>query len=65
MSDKELIEMAKGYFYLHGGSENGITGATIEHNGDVSYVYIAYNFHCFIIKLNRKTGLGLGMTKQF
>lgn len=65
-SDRELIEMAKGYFYLHGGSENGITGTSIEHSGDISYVYIAYNYqHCYVVKLNRKTGLGLGMTKQF
>lgn len=65
MSDRELIEMAKGYFYLRGGSESGITGAAIDHKGDVSYVTIAYNFHCYIIKVDRRTGLGLGMTKVF
>ena len=65
MSDRELIEMAKGYFYLKGGSESGITGTAIDHNGDVSYVTIAYNFHCYIVKVNRKTGLGLGLTKVF
>lgn len=65
MSDRELIEMAKGYFYLKGGSESGITGTAIDHKGDVSYVTIAYNFHCYIVKVNRKTGLGLGMTKVF
>ncbi len=65
MSDKELIEMAKGYFYLKGGSERGITGTAIDHKGDVSYVTIAYNFHCYIVKVNRKTGLGLGMKKVF
>lgn len=65
MSDRELIEMAKGYFYLRGGSESGITGTAIDHKGDISYVTIAYNFHCYIVKVNRKTGLGLGMTKVF
>lgn len=65
MSDRELIEMAKGYFYLKGGSEKGITGTAIDHKGDVSYVTIAYNFHCYIVKVNRKTGLGLGMKKVF
>ena len=65
MSDRELIEMAKGYFYLRGGSEYGITGTTIEHSGNVSYVYIAYNFHCYIVKVDRRTGRGLGMTKAF
>ncbi len=65
MSDRELIEMAKGYFYLKGGKESGITGTAIDHKGDVSYVTIAYNFHCYIVKVNRKTGLGLGLTKVF
>lgn len=65
-SDRELIEMAKGYFYLRGGSESGITGTGIDHKGDVSYVSIAYNYtHCYIIKVDRKTGRALGMTKQF
>ena len=65
MSDRELIEMALGYFYLRGGSENGISGTAIDHKGDVSYVTIAYNFHCYVVKVNRKTGLGLGLTKVF
>ena len=65
MSDRELIEMAKGYFYLRGGSESGITGTAIDHKGNVSYVTIAYNFHCYIIKVDRRTGLGLGIRKLF
>ena len=65
MSDRELIDMAKGYFYLRGGSESGITGTAIDHDGNVSYITIAYNFHCYIVKVDRRTGLGLGMTKVF
>ena len=66
MSDRELIEMAKGYFYLRGGSESGITGTGIDHNGDKSYVSIAYNYsHCYIITVDRKTGRALGMRKVF
>ena len=66
MSDRELIEMAKGYFYLCGGSESGITGTGIDHNGDVSYVSIAYNYaHCYIITVDRKTGRALRMRKVF
>ena len=65
LSDRELIEMAKGYFYLRGGSESGITGTAIDHSGNISYVTIAYNFHCYIVKVDRKTGAGLGMTQVF
>lgn len=65
MSDRELIEMAKGYFVLHGGSYDSISDAAIDHKGNTSYVTLAVNFHCYIVKVNRKTGLGLGMTKVF
>ena len=66
MSDRELIEMAKGYFYLRGGSESGITGTGIDHNGNVSYVSIAIGYsHCYIITVDRRTGLGLGIRKLF
>ena len=66
MSDHELVEMAKGYFALRGGSYDSITGTGIEHSGNISYVSIAVGYaHCYIVKLNRKTGLGLGITKLF
>ena len=65
MSDRELIEMAKGYFSLCGGSYDSVSDATIEHKGDTSYVYLAVNFHCYVVKVNRKTGLGLGLKKLF
>ena len=65
MSDRELIEMAKGYFALCGGSYDDISDATIEHHGDISYVYIAYYFHCYLVKVERKTGLALSLTKLF
>ena len=65
MSDSELIQMAKGYFVLCGGVYENISGASIEHSGNISYVYLAYNFHCYVVKLNRKTGVGLGLSKLF
>ena len=66
MSDRELIEMAEGYFYLCGGSESGITGTGIDYDGNYAYVSIAYNYqHCYIIKVDRKTGRALGMSQVF
>ena len=65
MSDRELIDMAKGYFSLSGGSYDSVSDATIEHNGNVSYVYLAVNFHCYVVKVDRKTGRGLGIAKLF
>lgn len=66
MSDRELIEMAKGYFVLCGGIYENVTGSSISHSGGYSYVYLAYGYaHCYVIKLNRKTGVGLGIKKLF
>lgn len=65
MSDRELIDMAKGYFVLRGGSYESIMGAAIDHVGNYSYVTFSVNFHCYIVKLDRRTGVGLGMTKVF
>ncbi len=65
MSDRELIECAKGYFVLRGGSYGSISDAAIDHKGNISYVTLAVNFHCYVIKVDRKTGAAFGMSKLF